>query len=61
MTGNITINSVLDVPTAVNDAITATEDTQVSLDPTLNDVFVDGTVLGFSGYTNGANGTVTAS
>ncbi len=61
MSGNITINSVLDVPTAVSDTIVATEDTPVSLDPTLNDIFVDGTVFAFSGYTNGANGTVTAS
>lgn len=50
-----------DLPVANNDTTTGTEDTTLIISPVINDTDVEGGVLTLSTFTNGSNGSVTAS
>jgi predicted RNA-binding protein len=57
-TVNITVNSVNDVPEAVNDNVTVNEDSTVLVDVLVNDTDADGDILSITGFTQGSHGTV---
>lgn len=63
-TVNLTVNAPAPVnasPVATNDTASVTEDSSVSISVKTNDTDTDGDKLSISSFTQGANGTVTAS
>lgn len=61
VTGSISITAVNDLPVANNDSATGTEDSVLVISPITNDTDVEGGALTLSTFTNGANGSVSAS
>jgi hypothetical protein len=57
-TVTITVNSVNDVPNAVDDVANTSEDTPVIINVLANDTDADGDTLTITGTTNPANGTI---
>ncbi len=57
-TVNITINSINDLPVAVDDTPTTNEDTAVTVTVLANDTDVDGDTLSVTGFTQGIDGSV---
>ncbi len=53
VTVDITINSINDAPVAVNNTATGTEDVQLILDPTLNDMDIDGDIFSLHTFSQG--------
>ncbi|GAB0174679.1 MAG: hypothetical protein HHAS10_05580 [Candidatus Altimarinota bacterium] len=60
-TVSITINSVLDAPTGVDDSYSLNQDTSISAPVLLNDYDVDSTVFSITGITNPSHGVATLS
>lgn len=61
VTGSISITAVNDAPVANNDTANGTEDTTLVISPVTNDTDIEGGALTLSSFTQGTNGSVTAS